>query len=104
VADAILADDFALVSASDGKLKTKQEFLLLIGDKADPMEALEYSDMVVHIYGNAAVVFCSIHEKFIYRGKTIEYRGPRTAVWIKKNKRWTLVALHASSYPPKPLM
>ncbi|WP_353064322.1 nuclear transport factor 2 family protein [Tunturibacter psychrotolerans] len=79
----ILADDFVLISASDGKPHDKKWFLPLIGDRADPIEALEYGDMDVRVYGTSAVVISTVHEKFLLHGKSVEFRGPRTAVWVK---------------------
>ncbi|NYF89673.1 nuclear transport factor 2 family protein [Tunturiibacter empetritectus] len=73
----ILADDFVLISASDGKPHDKNWFLPIIGDSSDPMEALDYGDMDVRIYRTSAVVVSTVHEKFLFHGKPVEYSGPR---------------------------
>ena len=44
-ADALLSKDFVLTAASDGTLRSKSEFLPMIGDKSDPLEVLEYGAM-----------------------------------------------------------
>jgi hypothetical protein len=44
-ADALLSKDFVLTAASDGTLRSKSEFLPMIGDKSDPLKVLEYGDM-----------------------------------------------------------
>ncbi len=100
-ADALLAEGFVLTAANDGNLYSKQQFLPLIGDKSNPMEALEYGDMDVRVHGNAAVVLSTVHEKFWYQGKPIEYKGRRTAMWVKQNQRWLCVTIHVSAFPPK---
>jgi Domain of unknown function (DUF4440) len=100
-ADALLSKDFILTAASDGTLRTKGEFLPMIGDKSDPLEVLEYGAMQIRVYGDTAVVLSTIHEKAYYRGKPVEFRGRRTAVWVQQNQRWVCVTIHASSFPPK---
>jgi ketosteroid isomerase-like protein len=100
-ADALLSPDFVLTAASDGTLRTKAEFLPMIGDRSDPLEALEYGAMQIHVYGDTAVVLSTIHEKAYYGGKPVEFRGRRTAVWVRQNQRWVCVTIHASSFPPK---
>ena len=102
-AGAILSDDFVLVSASDGKPHDKKWFLPLIGDRSEPMEALDYGYMDIRVYGNSAVVISTVHEKFLLNGKPFEYSGTRTAVWVKGKGKWMLVALHVSRFPDKPI-
>jgi ketosteroid isomerase-like protein len=100
-ANALLAEGFVLTAASDGNLYSKQQFLPLIGDKSDPMEILEYGEMDVRVHGDAAVVLSTVHERFWYQGKPIEYSGRRTAMWIKRNQTWLCAAIHVSALPPK---
>jgi len=100
-ADALLSKDFVLTAASDGTLRSKSEFLPMIGDKSDPLEVLEYGAMQIHVYGDTAVVLSTIHEKAYYGGKPVEFRGRRTAVWVRQNQRWVCATIHASSFPPK---
>jgi ketosteroid isomerase-like protein len=100
-ADALLSPDFFLTEASDGTLRDKSEFLPMIGDKNDALEILEYGDMKISVYGETAVVLSTIHEKAYYGGKPVEFRGRRTAVWVRKNQRWVCVTIHASSFPPR---
>ena len=94
-ARAILADEF-VGTGNHGEQVNKDRFLFLIGDKADPLEVLEYGDMEIRVYGNAAVVWSTIHERAVYSGKVDEYRGRRTAMWVKRNARWQCVTIHTS--------
>ena len=92
-ADALLSKDFVLTAASDGTLRSKTEFLPMIGDKSDPLEDLEYEAMQIRVYGNTAAVLSTIHEKAYYSGKPVEFRGRRTAVWVQQNQRWVCVTI-----------
>jgi len=47
------------------------------------------------------LVLSTIHEKADYGGKPVEFRGRRTAVWVRQDKRWVCVTIHASAFPPK---
>ena len=100
-ADTLLSKDFVLTAASDGTLRSKSEFLPMIGDKSAPLEVLEYGAMQIRVYGDTAIVLSTIHEKAYYGGKPVEFRGRRTAVWVLQNRRWVCVTIHASSFPPK---
>jgi ketosteroid isomerase-like protein len=100
-ADALLSQDFVLTAASDGTLRDRSEFLPMIGDKSDPLEILEYGEMKIRVYGDTAVVLSTVHEKAYYGGKPTEFRGRRTAVWVKQDQRWVCVTIHASAFPPK---
>ena len=96
-AEAILADEF-VGTGNNGELFNKQKFLSLVGDKADPLEALEYGEMEVRVYGDAAVVWSTMHEKAIYGGKVDESHGRRTAMWVRRDSRWQCVAIHTSAF------
>ena len=91
----ILADEF-VGTGNHGEQINKNQFLSLVGDRADPLEVLEYGDMEIRVYGVAAVVWSTIHERAVYSGKVDEYRGRRTAMWVKRNTRWRCVTIHTS--------
>jgi ketosteroid isomerase-like protein len=89
----LLADGF-LLSAADGNLYTKERFLKLVGDKNNPLELFEYSEMEIHIYGTTAVVFSRLHEKGFMDGKPYELNGRPTWTWVKRERAWVCVAAH----------
>ncbi len=99
-AKTILADEFVIVG-NHGEHLSRQQFIDLIGDKADPLEILEYGDMQVRVYGDTATVFSTVHERAIYGGKPEESRGLRTSVWVKRNGRWQCVLIHTSASEEK---
>jgi hypothetical protein len=96
-AKAILAEEF-VGTWNHGERVDKRQFLSLIADQADPLEVLEYTEMEVRVYGEAAVVWSLIHEKAVYGGKLDEYLGRRTAVWVKRNMRWQCVTIQTSAF------
>lgn len=68
---------------------------MLVGDKTNPLELFEYSDMEIHLYDQTAVVFSRLHEKGFMNGKPYELNGRRpTWTWIKQNGDWVCVAAH----------
>jgi hypothetical protein len=96
-AKAILADEF-VGTGNHGEQVDKEQFLSLIGDKEDPLEVLEYGEMDIRVYGDTAVVWSTIHEKAVYSGKIDEYRGRRTALWIKRDMHWQCITIHTSRF------
>jgi ketosteroid isomerase-like protein len=90
----LLADDFTLTGMYG--LFTKKQFLSLIGDRSNPLELLEYADMNVRLYGDAAVVLSAIHETARFAGKPYDLRGRRTAVWVRRHDTWMCVTIHVS--------
>lgn len=92
-----LLDEEFVGSGNNGEVFNKDQFVVLIGDKEDPLEALEYGELDVRVYGDTAVVRSTIHERAVYGGKPDEYRGRRTAVWAKRDNRWQCVTMHTSA-------
>ena len=84
-------------SGNNGEVFNKDQFVVLVGEKEDPLEALEYGELDVRVYGDTAVVRSTIHERAVYGGKPDEYRGRRTAVWAKRDNRWQCVTMHTSA-------
>jgi hypothetical protein len=96
-AQAMLADEF-VGTWNHGECVDKPQFVARIGDRSDPLEFLEYAETEVRIYGETAVVWFLIHEKGIYGGKSEEYQGRRTAVWVKRDTRWQCITIHTSAF------
>jgi len=89
----LLAEDFQL-SGADGNLYTKKAFLSLVGDRANPLELFDYSDMEIHLYEQTAVVFSRLHEKGFMNGRPYELNGRPSWTWIKQSGEWVCVAAH----------
>ena len=65
----LLADDF-IMTVAEGTLYNKSQIVASVADKSYHPEILQSSDMVVHSYGNTAVVTGSYYEKGVDKGKT----------------------------------
>ncbi len=77
----LLADDFVMTVA-EGTLYNKSQIVASVADKSYRPEALQSSNMVVHSYGNTAVVTGAYYEKGVDKGKPWERRGRFTDTWM----------------------
>jgi ketosteroid isomerase-like protein len=94
----LLADDFVMTVA-EGILYNKSQIVASVADKSYRPEALQSSDMVVHYYGNTAVLTGAYYEKGIDKGKPWVRRGRFTDTWMNLNGRWQCIASHFSVKP-----
>jgi ketosteroid isomerase-like protein len=77
----LLADDFVMTVA-EGTIYNKAQIVASVADKSYRPEVLQSSDLVVHSYGNTAVVTGAYYEKGIDKGKPWERRGRFTDTWM----------------------
>lgn len=91
----LLADDFVMTVA-EGTLYNKAQIVASVADKSYHPEILQSSNMVVHYYGNTAVVTGSYYEKGTDKGKPWERRGRFTDTWMNLEGRWQCIASHFS--------
>ena len=94
----LLADDFVMTVA-EGTLYNKAQIVASVADKSYRPEALQSSDMVVHYYGNTAVVTGAYYEKGTDKRKPWERRGRFTDTWMNLNGKWQCIASHFSVKP-----
>ncbi|MBZ5649905.1 MAG: nuclear transport factor 2 family protein [Acidobacteriia bacterium] len=94
----LLADDFVMTLA-EGTLYNKSQIVASVADKSYRPEALQSSNMVVHSYGNTAVVTGAYYEKGVDKGKPWERRGRFTDTWMNLDGRWQCIASHFSVKP-----
>ena len=94
----LLADDFVMTVA-EGTLYNKAQILESVKDKSYRPDALQSTGMVVHSYGNAAVVTGAYYEKGVDKGKRWERRGRFTDTWVYRSGRWQCAASHFSVKP-----
>ena len=95
----LLADDFVMTVA-EGVLYNKAQILASVADKSYRPEILQSIGLVVHSYGNTAVVTGAFHEKGVDKGKPWERRGRFTDTWMNLSGRWQCIASHFS-VPPR---
>jgi len=76
----------------DGTVMTKPEFLA--STKAPDLHPAQITNdsQVANIYGDAAVVTGTYHEKGMQKGKPYSRRGRFTDTWIKQDGTWKCVA------------
>jgi ketosteroid isomerase-like protein len=95
----LLADDFVMTVA-EGVLYNKAQILASVANKSYRPEILQSIGLVVHSYGNTAVVTGAFHEKGVDKGKPWERRGRFTDTWMNLSGRWQCIASHFS-VPPR---
>lgn len=96
--DLLLAEDFVMTVA-DGYTMNKAQTLASVRDTSYRPDVLQSDDMVVHLYGNTAVVTGAFLEKGKDKGKPFERRGRFTDTWINLNGAWRCAASHFSVKP-----
>lgn len=94
----LLADDFVMTVA-EGTLYNKSQIVASVADKSYRPETLQSSNMVVHSYGNTAVVTGAYYERGVDKGKPWERRGRFTDTWMNLDGRWQCIASHFSVKP-----
>ena len=94
----LLTDDFVMTVA-EGTLYNKSQILESVKDKSYHPDALQSTGMVVHSYGNVAVVTGAYYERGVDKGKPWERRGRFTDTWIHQSGRWQCAASHFSVKP-----
>jgi ketosteroid isomerase-like protein len=91
----LLAEDFVMTVA-EGTLYNKAQMVASVADKSYRPDVLQSTDMVVHYYGNTAVVTGAYYEKGSDKGKPWERRGRFTDTWMNLEGRWQCIASHFS--------
>src|SRR6266849_5701651 len=81
------------------QLLLADDFVISVADKSYRPEVLQSSDLVVHSYGNTAVVTGAYYEKGIDKGRPWERRGRFTDTWMNLGGRWQCIASHFSVKP-----
>ncbi|MGA7572646.1 MAG: nuclear transport factor 2 family protein [Terriglobales bacterium] len=87
----LLADTFEYTD-SDGSFLNRSQWLDQVGSGADQYEQLGNTGMVVHVYGNAAVVTGEYRERLRVKGKLVVRSGRFTDTWILQNGQWKCMA------------
>jgi ketosteroid isomerase-like protein len=95
--DQILADDYTW-TGPDGKVWSKAQTLASLKSGEDVVSSSETDDLMVRVYGDAAVVTGRTTVKEQYKGKDISGQYRWTDMWVKDYAgRWRCVADHSSS-------
>jgi hypothetical protein len=76
----------------DGTAQNKEQFLASVRKPSLHPEQIVNESTTVYMYGTAAVVTGTYHEKGVNNGKTYLRRGRFTDTWIYLNGTWQCVA------------
>jgi ketosteroid isomerase-like protein len=95
----ILAPEFTLTSARTDRLVDRTEWLRLL--ETTRSESFEYSDFLVQVFGDAAVVKSRLTQVATVGGQPWNATFMVTDVWIRRDGRWQVVARHSSTPPAK---
>lgn len=87
----LYADDFVYTNP-EGKLLTRQEQITSIAVSEMKWETGRSKDVKVKIYGDMAVMTGNFSAKGNYRGNPLTIQERYTAVWIRKDTSWQMVA------------
>jgi len=89
--DQLLADSLAYTDF-DGSFMNKAQFLTAVKNGTPNSDQITNDDVVVHLYGNSAIVTGGYREKGIVKGKPVLRRGRFTDSWVNQNGTWLCVA------------
>ena len=98
---AMMADDM-FISDGNGNLIPKARFIENV--KANPNQGkyddYRFEDMVIHVYGDTAVLNLIIVSKGRSKNGEFNTRTRSTSMVVKKQGRWQIVAFHNSVSKP----
>ena len=90
-AAALVADDF-VNTTQRGDIENKQQYLAGVTANSDMVKADDYK---ITIHGNTAIM---THRSTVQGVRNIQFRS--THIWMKRQKKWLLVAHHGSQITP----
>ena len=93
--DAILSDDYLLVSSS-GHEYTKKDVLNELKSPESIWEINETSGWNVRVHGDVAIVVATLHQKGVNHGKPFDNTVKFSDTYIREQGHWRNVHAHAS--------
>ncbi len=97
----LIADDW-LLTHSDGRTQTKDEYLDELRTRSRTNNGIENRDVALRRYGETAVVTGTSVQSGITDGKPWEGQFRFTRVWVQREGRWQMVASHSSRIAQTP--
>jgi ketosteroid isomerase-like protein len=100
--DKLTAEDFITIGTA-GKSFTKTEIVELLKSGKLKYEAYDYSDIKVRVYGDTALVNCTLNQKGRIGDRDL-VAGPFLVVlvWAKRKGQWQTVSWQATRQLPQP--
>ena len=95
-----LAAEFTMVT-SRGSLTDRAQWLTNLRDNSRRSEPPQFPDMVVRVYGDAAVVTArALNPGATFAGQAWSPENYITDVWVRRDGRWQVVRRHSSPVVP----
>jgi hypothetical protein len=91
----LLADNFQYTDF-DGKFMNKSQWLEVVRKSVDQYEELGNSEVLVHLYGNVAIVTGGYRQRLKNKKNAAVRLGRFTDVWILQYGQWKCVASQAT--------
>ncbi|MFN3302378.1 MAG: nuclear transport factor 2 family protein [Roseateles sp.] len=91
----LLADDW-LLTHSDGRTQTKADYLQDLSSRSRSNQGIVNEDVVVRLYGSAAVVTGVSVQSCLTNGQPWSGRFRFTRSWALIDGRWVMLASHSS--------
>ena len=95
-----LAEDYVLVTPG-GAVRTKRDVIRELATPGLKMEPYEPQDVIVRLYGDAAVTTGRMIQRFTLGGIRYVNDLRYTAVYMKRKAKWLLVSGHTSLISPR---
>jgi ketosteroid isomerase-like protein len=93
--DAILTDDYILVS-SNGSQLTKADVLKDAASPESTWEVNETRDWEITVHGPVGIVVATLHEKGMDAGKPFDSNVRFSDIYVQENGHWRQLHAHAS--------
>jgi ketosteroid isomerase-like protein len=94
----LLAEDYVFLQA-DGNVSNKAQNVAVLRDPSFVCESLVTEDVVVRVYGEAAVITGRAVMRATYGGQDVGGEFLYTDVWAKHGGRWQTVVSQATRVP-----
>ena len=94
----VLADD-VVYCHSTGVCQGKQEFIAAIASKQTVYRRMQVIEMKPRAIGDAVLVNGKLEVDAEAGGTPITFKGPYTAVYVKRDGRWQLVSWQSTKLP-----
>ena len=92
----LCADDL-VVTMTDMVVLNKQNSIAILRSGKVKFERYETSDLNIHVYDNAAVVTGRLQRTRSVQGREVTDEWRFTKVYIRRGRKWLVVAWHAST-------
>ena len=94
--DRIMADDFIFTHPMEGD--DKVQFLADVESGDVRVEHMGRHDVMVHVFGDTAVLSCRDEARWQYRGRDFTGVYKTIHVYARREERWRLVAIQSCHY------